>query len=138
MLDGDLNPTGIPDATIENGIVALVGAPDGIYCFEVSDANGCTGTFCDTLGTISGIQNPSRSAFSIYPNPTSTVAQLMLPADWRVQLVVIRDAAGRWVETIAAPQKAQRIEVGSLLPGTYLVEVKHAEGSAFQRMVVQR
>ena len=138
VLDGDLNPTGIPDVTIQDPVLALVGAPDGVYCFEVSDANGCTGTFCDTLGTISGIQNPGRSAFSIYPNPTSTTAQLMLPADWTVQMVVIRDAAGRLVDTIAAPQKAQRIEVGNLLPGTYLVEVRHAEGSAVQRLVVQR
>ncbi len=138
VLNGDLSPTGIPDTTLEDPIIALVGAPDGIYCFDVEDANGCIGLFCDTLGTISSIHTPSSPSFALYPNPTCTSAQLMLPADWNVQEIVIRDAAGRRVATYASPTRSQPLEVGDLAPGTYLVQVRHAEGAAVQRLVVQR
>jgi len=138
VTDGDLNATGFPPVTNDDGILALVGGPDGVYCFQVEDANGCTGLFCDTLGTVSVLEEQLSASFSIFPNPTSSSTQLMFPTDWNVQEVLIRDAAGRLVTSYAAPQKGQGIQVEDLEQGTYLVEVRHTQGSASRRLVVAR
>ena len=136
LLDGDQQPTGIAGGT-GNLSIAWEGLPNGAYCVEVVDANGCGDIFCDTLG-VSAIENTVSKQFSLVPNPASGVVRLDLPQTWEVWSILIRDATGREVDAPAATATASSLDVGRLAPGTYLVEVRHSLGVAIERLVVRR
>ena len=138
VFDGDLNNIGIPPFTNDNGIVALVGAADGVYCFEVEDASGCSGFFCDTLGVVSNVDGLQSGSFDLMPNPASGAVQLNLPSDWEVKSVVISDASGREVATAVNTSRSTMLNVDRMAPGMYFVKVLHQKGAAIERLIVRR
>jgi hypothetical protein len=135
VLSGELDPIGFPPATQEEPSLVLVGLPDGVYCIEASDSFGCTAMACDTLGIVS-VEDAQPLSFQMHPNPTSGSVQLTLPANWDVQSIVLRDATGRALGYPELPI-SDELQVGRLTPGTYLVEVRHADGVAIERLVVR-
>ena len=135
LLDGALQPTGIEGGT-GNLSIAWGGLPDGAYCVEVTDAAGCVEVFCDTLG-VSQVGEQLATRFAIQPNPARDAVQLALPAEWSVRSIVLRDATGREVMAPTLASASAPVYVGGLANGTYLVEVRHADGVAIERLVVR-
>ena len=43
----------------------------GVYCYTVTDNNGCIVTGCDTVSAPTGIENIPASTISLYPNPAN-------------------------------------------------------------------
>jgi hypothetical protein len=115
-----------------------VGAADGVYCFEVEDASGCSGFFCDTLGVVSNVDGLQSGSFDLMPNPASGAVQLNLPSDWEVKSVVISDASGREVATAVNTSRSTLLNVDRMAPGMYFVKVLHQKGAAIERLIVRR
>jgi len=136
LLDGNQEPTGIEGGT-GNLSIAWSGLPDGVYCVEVSDqSSGCGAIFCDTLG-VTNVVDEASMRFVLQPNPAADAVRLVLPPEWDVQAIVLRDAAGREVLSPGVTPNASTLDVGRLATGTYLVEVRHGAGVAVERLVVR-
>ena len=101
------------------------------------DAAGCGDIFCDTLG-VTAIENTVPQRFSLLPNPASGTVRLNLPRTWAVSAILLRDALGREVLAPVLTTAEASIAVGHLAPGTYIVEVRHSQGVAIERLVVRR
>lgn len=130
---GDSSPLG-------NGFVANhTYAASGTYtvCLTMTTPSGCTGTFCDTVTVvISGI-NESSSTFPVamYPNPASDQLQLDYQlAGASEATIMVMDLSGRIMlvknETQNAGPQHESIDLSSLAPGTYLLQLKTENGTA--------
>ena len=80
-------------------------------------------------------------AFAVYPNPNTGEFTIQSGVDGPVVLEVI-DMTGRLLHTaqlVGSEQAPLQVSLaGRLAPGTYLVRLWHAAGSAEQRMVITR
>ncbi len=94
----------------------------GEYTVTVTDKNGCTFSMTYMVGVTSSAGEPSVPAFSVAPNPTNGLLQLILqePAPVAAPLRLF-DAQGRLVRQWTLPQDAQRLglQVGELPSGVY-------------------
>lgn len=136
LLDGNEQPTGIAGGT-GNISIAWSGLAPDVYCVEVVDATGCGALFCDTLG-VSSLDEANLVSFSLLPNPATESVRLVLPEEWDVVTIQLRDATGREVRTPALASRLSPMDISLLAAGTYLVEVRHSRGVAVERLVVRR
>jgi PKD repeat protein len=138
-------------------------AATGSYnlCLTVSDNNGCSSTYCDTLnvdtlGNIYRMANPGftlnvvspaqltginevdlSKSFSIYPNPFNTELHVVMingsvrPSNYRIFSIQGAEISGGKLEGTNGI-----INTASLSAGAYILEVKMNDGSAgYQRVI---
>jgi hypothetical protein len=110
------------------------------YTVTATDHNGCTGT---GSVTIAGIQQISAGVadFSVYPNPSSGVinASLHLVTASDVTMTIV-DMTGNEVyesNDQSVKDQTKTINLGSIAPGIYIVNVKTASGSVNQRIAIK-
>ncbi len=85
--------------------------------------------------TTTNLQTASRSSFRLYPNPSNGTVTLTWDQAQRPADILVLDAIGRQVMTIATEQtaEAQTIDLSGLANGLYFVKV----GSQMQRLVIE-
>lgn len=108
-------------------------AESGVYRQTYYTAEGCDSVKVLLL-TIheeppAGIGNPNVGDMMVFPNPTSGVVYILADG---VMEVEVYDVDGRLVESFAA---GQTVDLGSLPAGTYLLRVRHSQGSGIYRVV---
>lgn len=104
----------------------------GIYCVDITDANGCVIEVCITVG----VGTPVIDVFEItdlnlYPNPTMSVANLVVSFSKAVDLEVeLVDVLGRVLEARSASQVEEEqfvFDVRDLPAATYFIRL-NADG----------
>ncbi len=124
-LNGDL----IPDATAQDWSPVV----NGNYSVVITDENGCESQSLPVyFGTV-GLLEEGVDVLRVYPQPADDELVIVnVKSDARLSMI---DAAGRVVlATRARSNGPTRLDVSSLIPGSYLLEVR-TSGSV-QRMTV--
>jgi hypothetical protein len=88
-----------------------------------------------------GIENSveNNNKFSIYPNPASELFTLNIgSANNEYLSLSIYNMAGSLVKSEILKQNQQQINISDLSCGTYMVEIRSEEGSAKQKLIIQR
>jgi len=115
----------------------------GTYHVHVTDANGCTAKSEPFDVSVLDMKHlpPAIRSFNVFPNPTGDVLQLRLTLrDAEAVYVSITDMLGRVVirQTLhPAWQHRSSLDMGSLLPGAYVLHVD-AASMHISRMVIRK
>ena len=147
----DINVSGsnpiVSFAWYSNGVLIaqtedLTNVPAGTYEVFVTDSYGCIIDEQFTLTGISASQEAlAGSEWHVSPNPNSGKFQLQAPAHtqgpiwWKVH-----DSRGKLLveQTGALLNQSTEIDLGAIPAGVYFLEIQTKEGSAWERIVVQR
>lgn len=131
---------------------ATVSLPDcvraGLVVTNYSSSNTITATFGNVsvggsaVRPAAGIEGPTAAtAMEVYPNPTGGPVTVGLPAgrDWSGTRLVVLDAYGRRVRTVAHLQPQQQLELGDLPAGIYFLQLLDAAEGLLQteRLILQ-
>jgi hypothetical protein len=98
---------------------------DGIYTVVVSDINGCTITSDPIqIGNSTNASSVTMQDPKFYPNPTTGLCWLELPAASGKTEVLITDMSGRIIErTVVKDQQKIQFDLGKAARGVYMVKV---------------
>lgn len=116
------------------------GLAAGSYTVTAIDANGCTGS--GTISIIAGITSVGDiTFFSVYPNPSTGAftASIHLAATADV-VTTISDVTGKTIfeSTDSGIKDMYKvINLGNVSTGVYFVNIKTAEGTANQRIIIE-
>ena len=115
---------------------ALCVSPEGkVY---VGSSNGSTDRILvleNRAFVASATQAAARFSFALFPNPARRQATVQLPVpDARV---TVRDVLGRLVYSLRPAGTTATLDLASLRPGTYLVQVAGSMGTATQKLVIE-
>ncbi len=113
------------DVTASNGVVHVINA---VLMPSMNDT------------TTSVRQEPAFArAVTVAPNPATSYFSIGLPASiLNNATLTLRDLSGRVISTQRATGEQQRIDVGNLPNGPYLLEVRASEGTIQRKVMVQR
>ena len=126
------------------GIVTGVAYGTVTITYTVTNANGCTGftTYDVSVLYPDGVANvKNTNGFGVYPNPASGKITLQ----WSSNLtgsgtIVVTDVTGRNVMTSSVDfttSKKASINIASLNPGVYMMNITSASGSYNSKVVVE-
>jgi len=123
---------------------SLLNVTQGTYSVVITDANGCELTDSVEVGVITSIAELPNGiqALDVYPNPSQgsvTVAVQLTTAE--AVSIQVRDIQGRVVRSnafAATTQLTERIELGNLPMGVYVVAITAGEQTVHQRLMLQR
>ena len=88
---------------------------------------------CDCVVSV---EENGRDGFTVFPNPTTDVLTVTLASP--IRTIVVRNVAGIEMRRIAANGAIRTdIDLTELAEGTYLIEVRLADGSVRHRKVVK-
>lgn len=143
-LDGIVEPVGgvylIDEDTME--VFAPIGYAVGtmvpIQYTYTDPVTGCSGTAVDSIiidGTVGIDQLHSRSASTLRPNPASAAVRFQSPTPGGLRIL---DGLGRVVQQGRVPEGVVTLDVSTLRPGTYWVEVTGPSWSWRERLIVAR
>lgn len=105
----------------------------GTYAFEVTDSEGCIYAETVVIAGPSSILERDVAAFQVYPNPAFSV--LHVEASVTVNAVQVLDGRGRSVLQQALRSTSGVVDIASLAPGAYLLEMHSADGVLRARFV---
>jgi hypothetical protein len=132
-----LNGNAIPGATASTYTATSTGG----YEVQVTDANGCIGT-SDTTNVIVGLRNPSALGASLFPNPASQSASVLLTLDAAAALQLrLIDAHGKVVMQselqATAGQNRMDLNVAALSAGVYHLHLSNGAAQQVFKFVKQ-
>jgi hypothetical protein len=111
------------------------------YSVTVSDANGCTGTATASISTGIAQINAGVTNFTVSPNPSNGVftATISLVEASDVNVSVLDLTGNKLYESTDKDVKdlSKSINLSTIAAGIYIVNVKTAQGSVNQRIVVK-
>ena len=120
-------------------------AQEGTYavCLTVTDANGCAGTYCDSVAIVSTSQPEARAmGLRLWPNPARDLVYLeteqLTGASLHIQL---RDILGKAVREFPGRYPVGdkvSISVAGLQPGIYFVEVREGGMTWVGKVIVEQ
>jgi hypothetical protein len=101
---------------------------------------------CDYFSFVGGIPElPSLSSMNIFPNPSTGKTTLSLDVKQSAEFeIVVWDISGKQIlkemplGKIPEGKKEVALDLSSFSDGFYLVELKTAEGSVYQKLLLQR
>lgn len=117
-----LDPTGEEVGAEED----LLAAFPGLYYFEVTDSNGCERMDAFTIESVALIPAWPEEV-RLYPNPVGELLTLELPSGMPFHLR-LRDAWGRVLVSMDQLQGDQRIPMGQLPAGMYILQIQDERG----------
>ena len=110
-----------------------------VVTYEYEDpVTGCANLATDSViidGTVGFDHLHSRPAMSLRPNPASTTVRFLSPIPGGLRIL---DGLGRVVQQGRVPEGDVMLDVSTLRPGTYWVEVTGPSGSSRERLIVAR
>jgi hypothetical protein len=136
--------TGFPLANATTNFRATFSAA-GTYNYSLAIVDATTGAVLGVVSSesvtilVNGVKaDVLAHSVNVYPNPASETLNIALKDAQNKAEIKVLDLTGK--EVVAAKQitGAATIQVGTLKQGTYLVQVKTAEGVATKRFVVVR
>lgn len=84
-------------------------------------------------------ENEMEKQLSIYPNPASDIITLNINNGNKKELILnIYNVIGDLIRSELLKQNPQKINIGDLNNGVYLIEIKSKEGSEKQKLIIQR
>jgi Secretion system C-terminal sorting domain len=106
------------------------------------DGNGCQKTFTYVVESLNSVADPAFvSTMSVYPNPTSSILNFELATSVSInaKLSIINNI-GQVMSSknISGSNFAERLDVSTLTPGVYTIQVKNNDGVAHRRFIVSR
>jgi hypothetical protein len=125
----------------EDNITMQVNSTPGIKSFISARTTSLTSQLSFTgcwLGVTEA--NSNAQSLSVYPNPSSTSATIVLPAAWNSDDCTLNmyDAAGRIFEMENASKEENnsiRFETSGLANGIYFLKVTNASGESLQTRI---
>lgn len=130
------NHTLVRRSEVTAGDVTATDAFDVLAVWDSLEVN----TF-DQLGfhecdCVVSVEENGRDGFTVFPNPTTDVLTVTLASP--IRTIVVRNVAGIEMRRIAANGAIRTdIDLTELAEGTYLIEVRLADGSVRHRKVVK-
>lgn len=129
---------GTPPYTVTIDGLVVAGAelddlPPGTYAFEVTDSEGCTYVENVVIIGPSSIFERNPGAVRVYPNPAMSV--LFVEAAVHIDGVHVIDGRGRCVLMRSFQASTGVLDVSSLAPGAYLLELHGSQGISRARFV---
>lgn len=121
-------------------------------CLTITDANGCTSTYCDSSSVRSmqlsmqflqvmpfttGIQEHENLAGTISPNPADQFIDLTLEKE-NSGTVRITDMLGNTVLETTMQSRSSRIDISTLPSGYYTITMRTAKSSFHKKVAVVR
>lgn len=108
----------------------------GSYAVEVT-FNGCTATSaCETI-TVTGIQEASSTAVSVYPNPTTGVVNINLGNNNSNVEYSITTIEGRVVESGRTTSNMIKVDLSKEGNGIYFLRINSDKTSTVQKLIKQ-
>ncbi len=92
------------------------------------------------FGAPSGVNDPTdNSLLSVFPNPTSDILQLSLPADKSIETINVMDYSGKNVLHFApnASSSTAEIDMSDMTAGIYIIQLKSKDQVFVKKVVVQ-
>lgn len=115
-----------------------VGAGTHTITYTYTDANGCpnSATQAITVDACTGIREYAASPISVYPNPSTGV--LTIESNSSANIVTVFNTIG---ETVMAQQMNTSrlvLDLSAQTNGIYFVQVTNANGTYFEKVVLQK
>lgn len=127
-------------ATVKEGILTLTGKQNGRTTVRVQARDIC-GEQVETTFTVVVGQNDSSSGLTLYPNPVSDVLNIRVNADMKeaAQVRFYGSTGSLMFETKAdfSGNQTVRMNVASLNPGSYIVEVR-SQGVSYKGNIIKK
>jgi hypothetical protein len=77
-------------------------------------------------------------AFSVFPNPATSIVNINAPADASISQIVMTDINGRTVKTVKVDGVAStQVSIADLASGVYTLKVVSNQGSAVKKVIKQ-
>ena len=115
---------------------------DGSYfvCLEVTDANGCAGTFCDTVTVLgTGFQNPFSSGIKVFPNPSNGRFLIELSNTQGNVSAQLYSVEGKMVDEFVlsfGPTQRAELNLSGISAGSYLLTLTTQKGLYREKIVI--
>ncbi|PTT39850.1 secretion protein [Chryseobacterium sp. HMWF028] len=104
--------------------------------FSFVELNFGNWEFCSNLGT--GEVKSKDSSLKIYPNPTAQHLYIGKDSDKIYKEVIIIDMSGKLVLKKNDHRYNQAIDVGGLIPGSYIIVCKSADGTEYKNRFIKK
>ncbi len=112
--------------------VSFTPAQNGSYAVILTSQEGCADTsVCYVISTVGLKEELTKQEIMIYPNPANQ--EITIQGDIDIQSVCILDVQGKQVLTATS----STIDISSLVPGVYLVEIVLTNNSSQKRKIIK-
>ncbi len=108
---------------------------------SITSSDGCADAKSNSISVITGIEKIATELFSIYPNPiTSDYLYVVVPSGSSFSNLAVTDILGRQVSEIplSTQEPEQKVYVGDLNGGIYIVKVNSDQGQLTKKIVIKR
>lgn len=78
-----------------------------------------------------------QNAFQVFPNPANDKIQIQYPSDASAELYIF-NLSGQLLQMERISPAINSIDVGNLMPGSYLLEIKAGENQYLQKLLIAR
>lgn len=109
----------------------------GNYCVTGTDANNCTVTDCQYIELSVVVNDISKNAFSIFPNPSSGIFSITYDRILRSADLSITDLAGKNVFSKTIAGQNEIVNLKFLPAGIYLVRINDNSFSSIKKLIIQ-
>lgn len=115
----------------------LVAPAGGIYKVRVTSMGGCTNTSAPFEHNTTGLaENSAFSTIHVYPNPANTIVNIT-GLNAVSGTLMLSDLLGREVFTKEVMPSGMQIDLSTIQPGMYLIQITGPEGSFVRKIQVQ-
>lgn len=121
--------SGVTGYTLGHSFVHTLEDQGSLATFN-KNANGLNHSYSDTLS----LKDPN--AIFVYPNPNSVgLVNIISPCE--IKEINIFSTRGEKVKTFKARSKKQELDISTLTPGLYFLEVLSIEGKVYEQLLVE-
>ena len=108
----------------------------GSYAVTAIDPDGCLASSHDFEYIYTSLGEIGKSNLSIYPNPTTGIINLNIPASLTNTILHIIDPTGATVKTVSCTGREVVIDCSDLSDGVYILRVENQETHGESRFVL--